>query len=376
MMSPKEDTAVNQIRVKHGVDHSRPSFLQNCWYAVAWSEEIGERPFGLTICGHAIVFLRCSDGNLSALDGLCPHRFASLSSGTRLPNDTLQCPYHGLVFDVSGRCVGNPHGAVPRVARLRRHPTVERHSIVWLWYGEEEQADETLIPDFSAFENIRYRTVRARLKTGANYELITDNLLDLSHVAYVHAGGIGSDAIASGRHEVVQSGTTLFSNRWCPDAPAAPVWAALFGGYEANVDHWLNMRWDAPSTMLLDVGVAPVGQSRSEGITVFGAHMLTPETESSTHYLFAGARDFAQQSKEVDLELKAYLEKAFVSEDRPILEQIQFNMQGRPLDTMSPLMLASDEAAVRARRLLNEIRSRRQAQLPSVREWRGNLLPQ
>lgn len=342
------------------------TFLQDCWYAAAWDEEVGDKPFGRTICGEKLVFMRKSDGTISALSGLCPHRFASLELGKILDGDRLQCPYHGLEFDAVGHCVANPHGAIPRVVRLRAYPVVERHAIIWLWMGDPDRADPSLIPDFSCMTDPRYRTIRGLLVTRAHYELITDNLMDLTHVGYIHHGSIGSDAVKDGRHEVLRVGTTLHSNRMCVDAPAPPVWDALFGHYGRNVDHWLNMRWDAPATMLLDVGVTPAGAHRSEGIMLWGAHLLTPETETSTHYFWSGSRDFALDDAELDAGLRASFEHAFIEEDKPMIEDIQRNMKGRSFEEMRPLILSFDEGAVRARRLLSELMRGQTVQRPSI----------
>lgn len=342
------------------------TFLRDSWHAVAWSEEVTDDPFAITVCGEALVLLRREDGDVSALSGICPHRFASLAKGRRMAGDRLQCPYHGLEFDAQGQCVANPHGAVPRVVKLRTYPLVERHSLLWVWMGDEERVDPALIPDFAMLEDAEHRTIRGRLLTRANYELITDNLMDLTHVGFVHEGGIGSEAIAQGQHQVLQAGTTLFSNRWCPDGPPAPVWSALFDNYRGHVDHWLDMRWDAPSTMWLDVGVTPAGAHRSAGITVFGAHILTPETESSTHYLWAACRDFALDDPALDDGIRFPIEHAFVNEDKPMIEDIQRNMGGRGFEEMRPLILPFDEGAVRARRLLADFRAGRKRQLPPV----------
>ena len=349
-----------------GVRASGSPFLFDSWHAAAWSEEVTGTPFSTTLCNLPILLVRRDDGEVSALSGLCPHRFASLGKGKWLDGERLQCPYHGLEFDSSGQCVANPHGNVPRGTRLRRYPLVERHSLLWVWLGAEERADPALIPDFSMLEDRRRRTIRGRLLTLANYELVTDNLMDLTHVAYVHEGGIGSDAIKDGKHQVLQAGTTVFSNRWCPDGEPAPVWAALFNNYEGRVDHWLNMRWDAPSTMWLDVGVAPAGQDRSTGITVFGAHILSAETESSTHYLWAACRDFALDDTNLDAMIRGPVEHAFVNEDKPMIEEVQRNMRGRSFAEMHPMMLSSDKGAMRARRLVDDMRAGRKTQLPPV----------
>ena len=335
---------------------SVPSFLRNCWYAAAWAEEVGTELFGRTICEEKIVLFRKEAGDIAALSGVCPHRFAPLERGQLLDGDRLQCPYHGLEFGADGACVANPHGALPRRVRLSTFPAVERYSLIWIWFGEAELADPALIPDFSCLTDPRYRTIRGKLNTNAHFELITDNLLDLSHVAYVHRGGLGSDAVKDGQHEVSQEGMTIHSNRWCPDGAPSPVWGALFGNYTANVDHWLNMRWDAPSIMLLDVGIAPAGRDRSEGITVPGTHILTPETETSTHYFWAASRDFALDDDELDVSLRAAIEHAFVNEDKPMIEEVQRNMKGRSFDELRPPILSFDTGAIRARRVLADLR--------------------
>ena len=344
-------------------DFDRPieasSFLRDSWYAAAWAEEVQQRPFGVTICGDKIVLVRGPDGTPAALSGVCPHRFASLAGGVLLDGERLQCPYHGLEFALDGRCVANPHGPTPPRARLATYALEERHSIIWLWYGDAGRADPTLIPDYGLLDDHGHRTIRGRLLTRAHFELITDNLLDLSHVAYLHRGGIGSEAIKDGRHEVIQDGDTLHSNRWCPNGAAAPVWAALLGGDPVPVDHWLNMRWDAPAAMWLDVGVTPTGRPRSQGVAVWGAHILTPETERSTHYLWAACRDFALEDEELDQSLRTSIKYAFVEEDKPMIEEAQGNMAGRSFREMKPLILASDKGAIYARRILDELRAGR-----------------
>jgi len=202
--------------------------------------------------------------------------------------------------------------------------------------------------------------------THGNYQLVTDNLMDLSHVGFLHAGGLGNAAIQSGKHEVFQSGTTVDSNRWCPDAPASAVWDALFGNYGKNVDHWLDMRWDAPASMLLDVGVAPAGNNRRGGITQWGAHILTPETSTTTVYFWASVRDFALQSDEVDASIRTAIEYAFGSEDKPMIEDVQRNMGGKSFEEMHPLLMPFDKGATLARRVSADLMAGKRPLLPTA----------
>ena len=337
------------------------SYLQNSWYAAAWSHEVGEAPFDITICGARLVLLRKENGDVAAISGICPHRFAPLALGQRVAGDGVQCPYHGLVFGAEGRCIGNPHGPLPNV-RLATYHAVERHSIIWIWMGQAAAADAALIPDFSIMADAPgRRVIRGRLLTNAHFELVTDNLLDLSHVGFLHKDGLGNEAIAKGVHKVTVAGTTIQSNRWCPDAPPSPVWSIMFGGYKDNVDHWLDMRWDPPSNMLLDVGVTAAGQPRETGVCIFSVHLLTPETPASTHYMWSASRSFDIASTALDANIAGAVEQAFVKEDKPMLEQVQKNMGERSFEEMRPLIMRVDEGAMRARAMLNAIRSGRQS---------------
>jgi phenylpropionate dioxygenase-like ring-hydroxylating dioxygenase large terminal subunit len=109
--------------------------------------------------------------------------------------------------------------------------------------------------------------------------------------------------------------------------------------------------------MLLDVGVTPCGRPRGEGITTWGLDILTPETEVSTHYFWGTTRDFALESSAVDDMMIQVVDTAFTRQDKPMLEAVQRNMGGRSFDELHPLLLPIDSGAVRARRLLADIRT-------------------
>jgi vanillate O-demethylase monooxygenase subunit len=189
----------------------------------------------------------------------------------------------------------------------------------------------------------------------ANYELIADNLMDLSHVEYLHAGGLGSEAIKRGKIEVTQAKNTVHSNRWCPDGMAPPVWDALFDHYGKPVDHWLNMRWDPPGMLRLDVGVAPVDAAREHGVWAYFNHFLTPETATSTHYFWSVSRPFKIDDRMVDQGIEQAVHIAFVGEDVPIIESVERMMDGRSFEEMRPVLLTADAGSLRARRVMRQL---------------------
>ncbi|MFM5930300.1 MAG: Rieske 2Fe-2S domain-containing protein [Novosphingobium sp.] len=330
-------------------------FLRNCWYMAGWSDEIGEAPLRRRLLGDPMVFYRLKDGSVGALVDRCPHRFAPLSLGTR-DGDCLVCPYHGLTFDAAGRCVRNPYGAdLPKGAAVRAFATQERDGIVWFWAGDAEQADGALIPDFAMLEAPGHGApLSGNTIMAAPYEMGIDNLLDLSHIEWVHKGSFaGNGVIFGGQHEVKQDGAFLHSNWWMPDVAAPPH---TYGIYDPAMrcDHWLDMRWQAPAAMYLQVGACPHDGPREGGVIAHQAHILTPETRHSTHYFWATTRSLPP-SEDGDSMLRALFSQAFDMEDKPIIEATFANMDGMDFWDLKPAYLGIDAGGTTARRILQKM---------------------
>ncbi len=330
-------------------------FLRNCWYMAAWSHEVGEASLRRRLLGDPIALYRRSDGTVAALVDRCPHRFAPLSMGTR-DGDNLVCPYHGLTFDPQGACVHNPYSdQLPKGASIRSFPTVERDSIVWFWAGDEAKADTALIPDFSMLMISGHGApLSGYMAMAAPYEMGIDNLLDLSHIEFVHKGSFaGMGVIFAGEHSLRQEGNRLHSNWWMTDVAAPPH---TFGIYNPQMrcDHWLDMRWDAPAAMYLQVGACPHGESRDGGPLAHQAHILTPESENSTHYFWATTRGFPP-TEESDAMLNGLFSQAFDDEDKPIIEATFRNMDGQDFWDLKPAYLGIDAGGTTARRILEKL---------------------
>lgn len=336
-----------------------PHFLHNGWYVAGWSDEFDRSLTSRTIIEESLLLFRGENNRIHVLENTCPHRYAPLDRGQLIEGD-VQCPYHGLRFNRAGECVHNPNGngVIPSKARLTVYPAVERHSLVWVWMGQPELADEDAIPDFSCHDNPEFAVVRGSLDIDAYYELITDNLMDLTHAVTVHEGLLGSEAIARGLNTVKSDGTTVWSNSWCPDGLAPPAWDAAFGHYGKPVDHWLNMRWDAPAHMLLDAGIAPVSQTRDQGIWVYGTDILTPQTRLSTRYFWAISRRHHVDDPTYDAMWQGAIKKAFEGQDKPIIEAQQHMLSRRQhidIDEADHVFINTDAGPVRARRTLRKL---------------------
>ena len=341
-------------------------FLRNIWYAAIWSQEL--KPGELvahTFLEEPLVFYRKTDGTPAALFDVCPHRFAPLHLG-KLRGDNVRCPYHGLEFDGKGACVRNPHGneKIPSLARVRSYPVVDRHSLVWIWMGQPELADPTMIPDFAMLDEDSGYSVSRRdwLLMEANYELITDNLLDLSHTAFLHEGILGSEETIKAEIRIEQNGTTLFLPRSVPNAPVPGFFDLMFKRDGGRVDLWADMRWDPPGCFKNDTGVTAPGASRSQGTGIYGMHFLTPVTATTTMYLFAAVRQNpVSWGEPLDTEIQRQVADlrrfAFEQQDQVIIRAQQQTMARLTPQQLRPVLLEIDIGPARYRQIIKKLMS-------------------
>jgi hypothetical protein len=186
--------------------------------------------------------------------------------------------------------------------------------------------------------------------------------MDLSHIEFVHKGSFaGAGVIFSGTHELVEQGDTLHSNWWMPGVKAP---AHTYGIYDPGMitDHWLDMRWQAPASMYLQIGATPPGAPRDGGVIVHQAHILTPASASTTHYFWASTRPFDAIIPEADAMVMSLFSQAFDDEDKPMIEAAYANLGGEDFWASKPLYLGIDAGGTRARRKIEQMKQRERAQ--------------
>ena len=303
-------------------------FLRNCWQVAAFSSEIiGGRLLARTILDERLVLFRTLNGDLAAFEDRCPHRSAPLSRG-RIVGETLECGYHGLCFDKSGQCVSIPgQTQIPPRARVRVYPILERHKCVWIWMGDAQLADPDQIPDVRWMDDPQWVASDGYHHLHANYLLINDNLLDLSHETYVHARTIGNEAVADSPVTVhVEPGEVRLDKLMtgCHPPPFYQYLAKLLPTH--RVDRWQRTAYRPPGYIVIDVGVQPLddvaGANRVEGRVI---NLITPETATSTHYFWAFARNFRLEEPAVTEFLRENVRRTF-DEDKEMLEAQQRNL--------------------------------------------------
>jgi len=322
--------------------------LKNVWYVAAWEWEIaGEALLARTLLGVPRVMFRRSDGGYALLRDRCPHRFAPLSLGRRT-GDVIACRYHGLEFGPDGRCVHHPAGdRLPPRAGVESLPVVARHGLLWFWPGEAARADPATIPDFSFLDGQNVRRCYSHFR--ANYELLADNLMDLSHVDFLHRDTFQTTGThAQSKHEVRDgAGETLWNTWLVPDVRRYPILDAHFRDGE-KIDQLTEMRWDPPASMRLRIAWRPAaGAPGAARFEVVNPHIVTPETASTSHYFWSCEPTDADE---------AFARRVFEEEDGPMLEAAQSRMGGDDFWNLEPLVLRADVGAIRARRRLERLR--------------------
>jgi len=332
-------------------------FLRNTWYVAALESELGAEPLARTICGEALVLFRTASGHPVAMRDRCAHRGAPLSRG-RVVGETIQCGYHGLRYDVSGRCVHVPgQAAVPPQARVATLPLVAKWAWLWLWLGDAAP-DESLIPDFSYLAKPGWDALGERLAVRCDYRLMIDNLLDLSHLSFLHERTIGNAAVAeSATVKTERLGPDgLRVSRWMFDVAPPPTYVKA-GGLTGNIDRWQIIDFTPPGYVSIDLGGMAVGAGAREGkrdgaLLRRSLNALTPETEKTSHYFWADAQAFAPKDRALT-ELLFHQVHATFLEDIAMVEAQQARRDQDP--GFQPVDINADAGGLEARRILERL---------------------
>lgn len=336
------------------------TYLRRAWYVAGFADELAAgQLLARTLLDEPLVFFRAPDGRVAALQDRCAHRFAPLSAGTLCDGGAaVQCPYHGLRFDAAGTCVHNPHGSgvIPRAARVKSWPVAERHGLLWLWAGDAAQADESLIPDLSAVTGApEHATIRGYLPTACDYRLLADNIMDLTHADFLHAGSLGSGAITRAQAAVTDLGERSVRITWLSSGDRAPpAFDEHLREPGRPADQWTEVTWTAPCVMQLHVGATLQGEPRERGVDTCNLHLATPETAGRTHYWYWSTRNFAIDAQ-ANAAIRPIIEFAFSQQDKPMLEAQQRRIGDAEFWSLEPILLAGDAGAVRARRKLEAL---------------------
>ena len=330
-------------------------FLRQAWYVAGWSHELRDAPsLGRTLLEEPVLLFPDRDGKIVAIGGRCPHRFAPLSMG-RVEAGVVRCGYHGLAFDATGRCVHNPHtsGKPPASLAVRRYPLEERDGLLWIWMGAPDVADPGTLPRFDGLDPSRHAVGHGYIHGSAHYQLMTDNILDLSHIEFLHPT-LGTEAVSRAKVEVTQNGDRIVTTRRMIDECLPEGLAKVYRTGGERVNRTMSVEWHAAANLVLTVTVEPADGSKRWQTGSQSLHLFTPETWGTTHYFYSGSRSYDIENTALTAQFMAALGKAFSTEDKPMIEAQQRMMGSHDIMALRPALLPIDEASVRARRILQK----------------------
>jgi len=271
----------------------------NQWYIAAWSQEIGRELISKTILGTPVVMYRTVEGEPVALADRCPHRGYPLSKST-LDGNTVQCRYHGFKYNETGRCIEIPSQSdVPPSFSARAYPVREVWQWVWIWMGDPDLADFSKIPDPNVIKLDApgwLPSVGGTVDLKCRYQILNENLLDLSHLTFLHDGTIGDSELAMTKVHMNETPERLELARYVKsiDMDSLPAGKAL--NLEGPVDRTVAQLFYPPSFHMTGSDFDSAAADGIEPGRHFGSvrvlHGVTPKTPTTTSYFWAFSRDF------------------------------------------------------------------------------------
>src|SRR5579862_1513006 len=225
--------------------------LKNQWYAAAFSHELKEAPLGRVFLNQPVVLYRKTDGTPVALEDRCCHRRAPLSAG-KIEGDNLRCGYHGFLYDAAGAAIWAPgQDRLPPGARVRSYPVVESHGWIWIWPGDPARADASAAPSYDKYDDPHWATYDELIPMKSNYFLVVDNLLDLSHLPFLHAATIGSPEDTNPKLSWERGADWVKGVRVARGLSPSP--RNLLEGLDFRFDRTQIMLFEPPSQVTIDI---------------------------------------------------------------------------------------------------------------------------
>nr|WP_322044906.1 aromatic ring-hydroxylating dioxygenase subunit alpha [Paraburkholderia sp. J67] len=331
-------------------------FALNQWYIAGFSWELDHAaPLARTLLNKPIVLFRTPDGRAAALEDRCCHRSLPLSFGT-IEARGLRCGYHGLLFGADGACLEIPgQDKVPGKCRVPAHTLVEKDRILWIWFGDADHSTPLQDPpDYPWHADPRYEFRGDVYHYEAPYQLIHDNLLDLSHLGYVHLRTIGGDPSTHMQAEmkVESAGNSVRVVRHMRESKPPATYAAAWP-FADRIDRWQEIEFEVSHlriwTGAVDANTESLDDPARGGFHMRGLHGVTPETDSTTHYFWTMSTNRRPDGgSNMD---QVFEQTALTFEEDKIVIEAQYHNQQR-FGAGPQIDIHVDVGANRARRII------------------------
>ena len=332
------------------------SIVQNRWYIAAFSSEVSRRPMERTLLGKPVVIYRTEAGAPVAMYGLCPHRYYPLALG-RLDGDKIICGYHGFTFAADGKCVDIPSQGTGAGFCQPVYRVEERGPVIWIWMGDPDRSDTDLIPPYEDFgldqpgwqvSSFNYFHMRGR------YQLLVDNLMDLTHLPFVHHHIPGGDAMTKTpmTEEDREKSYRLIRKGKLPWTPFHDAMWGPANRYDGIADFDSLTDFYGPEFIRTGMPIYTSIPGRDAVPPELGIlhilHGITPETETTTHYFGFSTRNFRIGDKELD-EFQLNSDIKIRKQDVDAIDAVEARVEWGAAHQRE-LLAKSDAPAVKVRR--------------------------
>ena len=331
------------------------------WYVAGFSWEFQDKPVARTLLGQPVVLFR-ANGTLAALEDRCCHRQTPLSCGI-VEGGAIRCSYHGLLFGQDGKCTEIPgQSHIPKTACIRAYPLEERNQIVWIWMGRTpESRPDSAAPAHPWHDDPLYQFKGDVYHYKAPYQLVHDNLLDLSHLGYVHTRTIGGNAQIHVEADMnVQNGENWVRViRHMRNSQPPPTYLEAWP-FQGRIDRWQEIEFRISYFLIwtggMDAGTGDLEDPERTGFHMRGFHGITPETETTCFYFWTISSN--RNPARPDMVETIHRATAFTfDEDRLVIEAQHANMARFPSAPMTWIQV--DTAPNHARRIISRLTSPR-----------------
>ena len=352
-MNKAAEIVPNGQRIPNGM--LEDNYPRNMWWVAAHSREVTTKPMSRWLLETPVVLYRTEDGTPAAIYDRCPHRWAPLSEG-HVCGDKIVCPYHGMEFDTAGNCTKTPtQKMMPKTAQIPAFTVKEAGAFIWIWMGDPDAIDRDP-PDVAYQTDPGWSFLDGYYEVGANWVLIRENVLDLTHIAFLHKNTFKQDDWITAPDSFLDGETVTYEQEF-DLAPLSPLFCAGMGLPEDKpIKRKQVGRMPALSISFSDWIVhdpAPEAGARAD-FTMRGCHIVTPAQRGKTHYFWGAAFDVPTLTDEVAEKTKASIIAAF-DEDKHLLEIMQKQIADDPrgMDYLE-VTLGADGAGMFVRQILNQ----------------------
>lgn len=333
-------------------------FVYKAWYVACLSHELTQALKAMTLLSQAVVLYRDTSGVPVALEDACPHRKLPLSMG-RLKGDHVECGYHGLTFDRNGTCIEAPtQERIPAFACVKSFPVAEKWGLIWIWMGPADMARHEDIPQIDHFNDPAWHiTPGDSFLCRCHYLWLVDNLLDPSHVAWVHRSSFAGGGTDKTELMITSDEQSIVCSRWIQNQDPPPFYSSLvkFSGHADRLQHY-EVRypsWAINKTVFTPAGRGGVDFDLQDPQTymMVSHHFLTPVDADNTLYFWLQHRNTDPHNQDITARNAEGAKMAFL-EDKNVLEAVH---QGMKKNTGRVATMGVDAAALRFRQGIQKL---------------------